>query len=48
MKNAFWALGMAWIATSVAVIAGIFFTGSASCLWAFLIPAMLRTSSSEK
>lgn len=48
MKNAFWALGIAWIATSAAVIAGVYFTKSANCLWALLLPAMLRTSSNNK
>lgn len=31
----------AWIGTSAAVIAGIYFTGSPNCLWALLIPAMV-------
>lgn len=31
----------AWIGTSAAVIAGMYFTGSANCLWALLIPAMV-------
>lgn len=31
----------AWIGTSAAVIAGIYLTGSANCLWALLIPAMV-------
>lgn len=33
------AYASAWIATSVAVIAGIYLTGSAWCLWAFFIPS---------
>lgn len=36
------AYAAAWIATSSAVIAGIYLTGSAWCLWALLIPAMIR------
>lgn len=34
----------AWIATSAAVIAGIYLTGSAWCLWALFIPAMIRVT----
>lgn len=48
MKNAFWAVGMAWMATSAAVIAGIYITKSANCLWALLLPAMLRTSNRKE
>lgn len=32
---------VAWVGTSAAVIAGIYLTGSANCLWALLIPAMV-------
>lgn len=32
----------AWIGTSAAVIAGIYFTGSPNCLWALLIPALIN------
>ena len=32
--------GMKWIGVSIAVSVGIYITGSAWCLWAFLIPAM--------
>lgn len=31
----------AWVGTSAAVIAGIYLTGSANCLWALLIPALV-------
>ena len=31
---------IAWIVTSLAVAIGILVTGSANCLWAFLIPAI--------
>lgn len=31
----------AWIGTSAAVIAGMYFTGSVDCLWALLIPALV-------
>lgn len=32
---------VAWIATSVGVVAGVYLTKSAWCLWAFLIPALM-------
>lgn len=32
---------VAWIATSVAVIGGMYLTKSAWCLWAFFIPALM-------
>lgn len=31
----------AWISTAAAVITGIYLTGSAWCLWALFIPAMI-------
>lgn len=31
----------AWIGTSVAVIVGMYLTGSTECLWALLIPALV-------
>ena len=36
------AYASAWIATSAAVIAGIYLTGSAWCLWALFIPLGIR------
>ena len=38
---AYLAWGMAWVATAVAVSVGIYYTKSANCLWAMLIPAMV-------
>lgn len=38
------AYACAWIATSAAIIAGIYLTGSAWCLWAFFIPAMIKVT----
>lgn len=38
------AYAAAWISTSAAVIAGIYLTGSAWCLWALFIPAMIRVT----
>ena len=32
----------AWISTAAAVIAGVYFTESAWCLWALLLPAMIK------
>lgn len=34
----------AWIGTSAAVIAGIYLTGSANCLWALLFPVLISGS----
>ena len=31
---------VAWVSTSIAVIAGIWITKDPSCLWAFILPAM--------
>ena len=31
----------AWIGTSAAVMAGMYFTGTANCLWELLIPALV-------
>lgn len=38
----------AWISTAAAVIAGVYFTGSEWCLWALLIPALIKVESSQK
>ena len=38
----------AWISTAAAVIAGFYFTGSAWCLWALLLPAMIGVKNSQK
>lgn len=41
-----------WIATSVAIIAGMYITKNANCLWAFLLPAFngfaIKTSSEKE
>lgn len=42
------AYAMAWISTSVAVIAGIYFTHSAWCLWAFILPACVELTHKSK
>lgn len=38
----------AWISTASAVIAGVYFTGSAWCLWALLLPAMIKVESTTR
>lgn len=40
------AYASAWIATSIAVIFAIKYTGSAWCLWALLFPACIKISTS--
>lgn len=45
---AYLAYAAAWIATAVAVIYGIKYTGSAWCLWAFVLPVNIRLSLSGK
>ena len=49
-NNIFITLGYAaaWIATAVAVIFAIKYTGSAWCLWAFIFPPGLNLSFSSK
>ena len=41
-----------WIATSIAIIAGMYITKNANCLWAFLLPAgsglTVKTSSDKE
>lgn len=39
---------MAWISTSAAVIAGMYFTKSAWCLWAFVLPACIELTHKPK
>lgn len=49
MKSATWiAYAVAWISTAAAVCCGIYFTKSAWCLWALLLPALLRVESKSK
>lgn len=42
------AYASAWIATSIAVIFAIKYTGSAWCLWALLFPAYIKVSTSNE
>lgn len=46
MKNIVTAIAYAsaWIATSIAVIFAMKYTGSAWCLWALLFPACIKAS----
>lgn len=41
------AYASAWIATAIGVVVGIYFTGSAYCLWAFLLPASISLTVSS-
>lgn len=36
------AYAMAWLSTSAAAIAGMYFTHSAWCLWVFILPACIE------
>lgn len=45
--NGYTAYACAWIATGIAVVAGVYITKNANCLWAFLIPACIGCSSSK-
>ena len=38
---AYFAYALIWVAVSAAIVAGIYLTGSAYCLLAFLIPATI-------
>ena len=42
------AYASAWIATSIAVIFAIKYTGSALCLWALLFPVCVEISTSTE
>lgn len=41
----YFSYGLAWLSTAIAVSVGIYITGSAWCLWAFLLPASISISS---
>lgn len=44
---AYIAYTMAWLATSAAAIAGMYFTHSAWCLWVFILPACIGIKSGK-
>ncbi len=44
----YFAYAMAWISASAAVIAGMYFTKSAWCLWAFILPACIEIKHKKK
>lgn len=44
----YFAYAMACVSTSVAVIAGMYFTHSAWCLWAFILPACIKITHRNK
>ncbi|MBD7984424.1 hypothetical protein H9649_07525 [Sporosarcina sp. Sa2YVA2] len=41
-------IAIAWMSVSLAVIVAIMTTGSLKVMWAFLLPALLSTSSSKQ
>lgn len=36
------AYAIAWISTAIGVVTGVYYTKSAWCLWAFLLPACMQ------
>lgn len=40
--------GLMWLSVSAAVSVGLYVTHSAWCLWAFLLPALMKMSSGDK
>lgn len=42
------AYAMAWISTAAAAIAGMYFTRSAWCLWALLLPACIKMTTGKE
>lgn len=44
----YFAYAMAWVSTAIATSIGIYFTGSAWCLWAMILPACISLKSSKK
>jgi hypothetical protein len=40
-------IAVIWVASSAAIIAGMYLTKSAWCLWAFLIPGSIRITSGK-
>ena len=40
--------GLAWLSTAIATSVGIYYTYSAWCLWAFILPACINISSSKE
>ena len=40
--------GLMWLSVSAAVSVGLYVTLSAWCLWAFLLPALIKMSSGNK
>lgn len=39
--------GLAWLSTSIATSVGIYYTHSAWCLWALILPACINISSNK-
>jgi hypothetical protein len=42
------AYACAWISAAIAVVAGLYFTRNANCLWALFISAFISISGNEK
>ena len=42
------AYAVAWVSTAIAVSVGVYFTGSAWCLGAMMLPACISLKSSKK
>jgi len=40
--------GLMWLSVSAAVSVGLYVTHSAWCLWAFVLPALIKMSSGNK
>ena len=43
--NIFGTVATIWISVGTCVAAGLYLTHNANCLWAFLIPALIKVSS---
>lgn len=44
--NGWSAYATIWIVTGIVVLAGVYLTHSANCLWALLIPALINVKES--
>lgn len=42
------AYAMAWLSTAAACIAGMYFTHSAWCLWALILPACIKITNGKE
>ena len=44
----YFAYAVAWVSMAIATSSGIYFTGSAWCLWAMILPTFINIKSSKK